>query len=255
MSSDKELTEKEAHFIYDVLDKKDFISKLSKTFRKNHNEVKRRWASQKKAHSFFLIEASKDEIPNLQSFSSFKKAEDEYFKRYKKNVDTEIVLTSIRKPNFKQISIAYANYILSYHNFMKDIKPILKQMARESIEDKKFKKFKKIFKTYENLQANMLIYTISDNSEIYLNSTNKGKIQLVSLKKLSRGKERRVIISLNKRLNQIGVEHTSFIHELRDKIPQSYFQKLKYNTFLKKHNKRLKKRLAQNDFEFEPLKK
>ena len=46
-----------------------------------------------------------------------------------KNENTEIVLTAISNPSFQQICIAYANYILSYHRFIKDVEPIIKTLA------------------------------------------------------------------------------------------------------------------------------
>lgn len=253
LSSDKELTKEEAFLIYDVLKEKDFISKLGLTFRKNNNEVKKRWAKQNKNHSYFLIEASKDEIPMLNSFSSFKKAEEEYFKRYKKNDNANVVLTSIRKPNFKQISIAYANYILSYHNFMTDIMPILKEMATETIEEGDFSKFKSIFKTYEELQANMLIYAVSDSSEIIFNGSVDGRIQLQSINKIPKIKEQKIMKNLNNKLIQTGKENRDYIIELKSKIPKKVLLKFKFNRFLKKHNKRLKKRLTAKEFDFESL--
>lgn len=254
MSSDKKLTKDEAYLIYDVLYETNFISNLSRTFRKNNNEVKKSWSKQKKNHSFFLIEASKNEIPILQSFSSFKKAEEEYFKKYKENDNVEIVLTSIRKPDFKQISIAYANYILSYHTFMSDINPILKEMAREALEEKKFFKFRRIFKTYEDLQANLIIYTLSNSTEVFFSGFNKGKIQLQLTKKVSKVKERQIMESLNSKLIETGLEHSQFVKELKNKIPKDFLSQIRYKSFLKKHNKRLKKRLTEKDIEFEAVK-
>ena len=38
-----------------------------------------------KNNSFFLIEASKSQVPNLKSFRTFEEAEHAYFERYKEN--------------------------------------------------------------------------------------------------------------------------------------------------------------------------
>lgn len=251
MSSDKQLNKTEAYFIYSLLNETNFISKLSNTFRKNNNEVKRRWSDQKKNHSFFLIEASRKDIPILKSFSSFRKAEEEYFKKYKENQDAEIVLTSIRKPDFKQISIAYANYILSYHNFIKDIKPILKEMAREALEERELIKFKNIFKTYEELQANIILHSLSDSSDIYFHGFKKNKVILEFNKKTSAKKKQDIINKLNLRLEQTQNEHKDFIRELQEKLPDNIFSRYFYNKFLKKYNKRLKKRLSKKEYQIE----
>lgn len=256
MSSDKELSKEEAFLIYEILKEKKFISKLSSTFLKNNNEVKKRWAEQKKNHSFFLIEASKEQVPTLKSFRSFKWAEDEYFKRYQQNINSEIVLTSIRKPNFKQMSTAYANYILSYHTFINDIKPILKEMAIEAIENKELYKFKNIFKTYEELHANVIIDALTNWEEIYFSGiNNKGKVQLELTKNYTISQRKQIINKLDKKLMETGKEHKKFIDEILAKIPNDFFSKFRCRYFLKRHNKRLKKRFAETKFEFESIKK
>lgn len=85
ISSDLELSEKQANHIYKVLDKYNYITRLSQIFRKNNAEVKKQWIKIKPRSRYFLIESSSDNIPILKGYSNYDKAEEEYFKRYKED--------------------------------------------------------------------------------------------------------------------------------------------------------------------------
>ena len=253
MSSDKELTKSEANLIYDILEKYNFISVLSETFRKNNVEVKRKWSGEDKNNSFFLIEASKSEVPNLKSFRTFEEAEQAYFERYKENRSAEIVLTSIKKPNFKQISIAYANYILSYHTFMSDIRPILQELAREALEDVKIKKFKKIFKTYEHLLANQILEVLAESADLFFNRLERNKVIIGRTSKMNKLQEREVQKKINLKVIELQRSHDEFVQELELYIPKFIIQKWRVEKFLKKHNDRITDIMISKDVEFESL--
>lgn len=253
MSSDKELTKEEADLIYDVLEEHNFISVLSDTFRKNNTEVKKRWSSEDKKNSFFLIEASKTEIPTLKSFETFEEAENVYFERYKENPSAELVLTSIKKPNFRQISVAYANYILSYHTFMTDIRPIIQELAKEALEDKKLEKFEKIFKTYEDLLANLIIEVIAESADLFLNRLEKGKVIIGRTNKMNKIQEREVMKKIELKLKEYQRSHIEFVQELELYIPTSFFKKRRVEKFLKKHNERITNIMISKEIKFESL--
>ncbi|UPQ78205.1 RelA/SpoT domain-containing protein [Flavobacterium azooxidireducens] len=254
MSSDKELTKEEAELIYEVLDKYNFITVLSDTFRKNNAEVKKRWSDENKKNSFFLIEASKTQIPNLKSFRTFEEAEHAYFEKYKENSSAEIVLTSIKKPNFKQISVAYANYILSYHTFMSDIRPILQVLAIEALEDKNINKFEKIFKTYEDLIANLILEVISETADLFFNRMDKNKIIIIGrTNKMNKLQEREIIKKIDLKIREFQRTHHEFILEIEENIPKGYFKKKKVEKFLKKHNERIANIIMSKEIKFENL--
>lgn len=253
MSSDKELTKEEADLIYDVLEEHNFISVLSDTFRKNNTEVKKRWSSEDKKNSFFLIEASKTEIPTLKSFETFEEAENVYFERYKENPSAELVLTSIKKPNFRQISVAYANYILSYHTFMTDIRPIIQELAKEALEDKKLEKFEKIFKTYEDLLANLIIEVIAESADLFLNRLEKGKVIIGRTNKMNKIQEREVMKKIELKLKEYQRSHIEFVQELELYIPTGFFKKRRVEKFLKKHNERITNIMISKEIKFESL--
>lgn len=253
MSSDKELTKAEADLIYEVLDERNFITKLSDTFRKNNAEVKKRWSSEDKKNSFFLIEASKTEIPNLKSFAIFEEAENAYFEKYKENPSAELVLTSIKKPNFKQISVAYANYILSYHTFMSDIRPIIQELAKEALEYKQIEKFKKIFRTYEDLLANIIIEVIAESVDLFLNSLDNDKVVIGRINKMNKIQEREIRKKINLKILEYQKSHEEFVQELELYIPRFFYQKWSVEKFLKKHNDRITKIMISKQVEFESL--
>lgn len=253
MSSDKELSKDEAELVYDVLDKYNFISVLSKTFRKNNAEVKKRWSSEEKNNSYFLIEASKKDIPTLKSFKTFEEAEHAYFEKYKENSSAEIVLTSIKKPNFKQISVAYANYILSYHTFTSDIRPIIQELAKEALEDKKIFKFKKIFKTYEDLLANLILEVIAESADLFFNRLERGKVIIGRTNKMNKLQEKEIMKKINLKVAEHQKSHKNFIEELELYIPSDFIRKRIVENFLKKHNERIRKIMLSKQVEFENL--
>lgn len=253
MSSNKELTKEEADLIYSVLDEYKFISVLSSTFRKNNNEVKKKWLSEDKNNCFFLIEASKEKIPDLKSFSTFEEAEEAYFKKYQDNPEAEIVLTSIRKPNFRQISIAYANYILSYHTFISDIRLIIQELAKEAMEDKQYWKFRKIFKTYEELQAGLILNFLAESADLLLHKYDQEKSIVNKGRKMSKVQEKKIRKEIHAELNSNSRLYKEFMRELENHRPPNFLPKYFFNAFIKKHDKRMKKILQRNKEEFDNL--
>lgn len=242
MSSDKILNDNEADLIYHVLNKYDFITKLSNVFKRNNLEVRKQWVSLNKKSKYFLIEANKSGTPILNSFTNYEKAEIAYFEAYKKNEESEIVLTSINKPTFNDLSIAYANYILSYHTFIKDVEPIIKNLAIRVLEDGEISKFKKIFKTYEKLQASLILdmfFNALDYKDIIFQKDNRILIKVT--RKVTKTKREYLQNKLNKNLEKRAKLNTQFIKELREYLPNNRFSNLSCNYFLRKHSKRISK--------------
>ncbi|WP_370176644.1 RelA/SpoT domain-containing protein [Leeuwenhoekiella palythoae] len=250
MSSDKELTDDEADLVYDILEEKKFISVLSRLFRKNNNKVRKQWDALAKGSKYFLIEASKDQVPNLKSYKVYEDAERDYFNAYKQNENSEIVLTAISKPTFQQICIAYANYILSYHTFVRDVEPIIKNLAFRALEEKSIKKFKQIFKTYEELQANLLLDLIFDEMALLVAEQKDGKIIVETTRDLSKTKVASLTKRFNERIENRAKLHSEFIHEIELYIPTGFLREYRCKSFLSKHNKRLKGRLEKLQIEF-----
>lgn len=250
VSSDKDLDQDEANFLYIALDKHDFISKLAEKFRKNTSVVKKQWQNVGHRDKYFLIELSSDSVPKLSSYNDYKKAEADYFEAYKKDEGALIVLTSIHKPSFEQISIAYANYILSYHEFIKDVQEILKELAVEKLEDNKFKEFRKIFKLYEDIQANNLINILIERDDVIVNFENES-LRLESKAKISTKKRKEIRKQINVGIRDLLKKHRVFIIEINRVTENLPFWAWKTKSFLNKHEERVTKRLKAIDLKFE----
>jgi|TARA_B110000240_G_C13465379_1_gene438522 ppGpp synthetase/RelA/SpoT-type nucleotidyltranferase len=251
MSSNKELTDNEADLVYEILNEYNFITDLSKLFRKNNKAVRVQWEQLSKKSKYFLIEASKTEVPNLKAFRNYEDAEKEYFKAYKENENTEIVLTAISKPSFQQICIAYANYILSYHTFVKDIEPIIKTLAIRALEEKKLPVFKKIFKTYEELQANLLLDIVFESIDLFTGESRNGTLVVKSMKTLSKSKEKLLRKRFNESVNKRTKNHKEFMEAVSEYAPKGYISKINFKLFLKKQDNRIDKFLKNQNIRFE----
>ena len=250
ISSNNQLEPEEANFLYKTLDKYDFISKLAETFRKNSNIVKKQWQNVGSRDKYFLIELSSDSVPKLSSYNDYEKAEVDYFEAYKKDEGVLIVLTSIHKPSFEQISIAYANYILSYHKFILDVQEILKTLAIEKLEDEKFSEFRKIFRLYENIQANNLINIMIERDDVVVRIEGKS-LYLDSKSKINTKKQKEIRKQINAGIRDLAKKHIEFMKEVNDVMREGASWAWRTKSFLKKHEKRVSKKLKSIDLKFE----
>ena len=251
MSSDKELTDDEADLVYEILEKYNFITDLSKLFRKNNKAVRNQWEQLHKKSKYFLIEASRTEVPNLKAYQNYEDAEKEYFKAYKENENTEIVLTAISNPSFKQICIAYANYILSYHTFIKDVEPIIKTLAIRALEEKKISVFKKIFKTYEKLQANLILDIMFDSMELFTGEIRNGILVIKSMKSITKTKEKLLRKRFNESVDKRAKNHKEFMESVSEYAPKGFVSKMNFKLFFKKQNKRMDELIKKQNIVFE----
>ncbi|WP_324720511.1 RelA/SpoT domain-containing protein [Salinimicrobium sp. HB62] len=250
VSSEKELEPEEADFLYKTLDKYDFITKLAETFRKNSSIVKKQWQEVNTKDRYFLIELSSDSVPKLSSYKDYEKAEIDYFNAYKKDEGALIVLTSVHKPSFEQISIAYANYILSYHRFIKDVQEIIKVLALEKLEERKFKEFRKIFRLYENIQANNIINILIERDDIIIRFEGKA-LSLESNSKISSKKKKEIRKTVETGIRQMGRNHRQFMEDIKETMSNGSKWNWRTKAFLKKHEDRVTKRLKSVDLKFD----
>lgn len=250
ISSKEELDEKQANHLYSVLKKYNFIDKLSKTFRRNNAEVKKQWHKVPTRCKYFLIESSTQDVPKLTGFVNYDQAEEAYFDSYKQDSEALIVLTAIQKPSFEQISVAYANYILSYHTFIRDIEPIIKTLAIEALEKGQTRKFKRIFETYEELEANSIVHILTGKANLYV-SRKKNRLLLSSSEKISTRKQKLIRKEVNESLSTRIGNHKSFMMEVGSLTTGIHPKKILCRSFLKKNGKRIKKRLDNIEVEFE----
>jgi ppGpp synthetase/RelA/SpoT-type nucleotidyltranferase len=238
LSKRKSLVFDDKTFIAKTLREYEYFENLSKVFTRNYLKVRNRWLEleMKYSHKFFLIETKKNEIPIINSFNGFNKAEEEYFKRYLSNHNSNIVLTHLTKPSYKNISSAYSNYILTVHSVLDDITIILRELIIESIKDKKYYSFLK----YYNLHLSILYNHINNlNSEILVSNAVGNQINGNLLKqnewKADIEKQKEKIAKNEKKLFEEANKH-----QVKYKITEKFLT-LSLKTIIKLNKRKLKK--------------
>lgn len=238
----------EAKKIVDIERTYFYLENLSKTFSKNYLEVRAQWMEieHNSAFKYFLIEAKKDEIPKISAFKNFSEAESLYYEKYKKSDKSNIVLTHLPKPVFKQISIAYSNYILSMHNFEDQIQNVLEKVILKALEEERFWKFNYYFSYYQRIRLNKIKNYLKEleHSTLFLESRNS------SIKNKLRKKFQEWKQDIRTEINDQVSLDKRFIYEFKKVYPQSTaFTKiivkniLKYNSwkFSREINKEIEK--------------
>ncbi len=200
-----------------------FFEKLSGVFARNYIKIRKQWTSLEDMpdNSFILIEASKDKVPKIDVFSSFDQAEKEYFGRFSGDSTSNRVLTHIPHPTYKKLSIAYSNYILTYHQFIDDCFNILKTLILNSISKRKFVQFRFYFNYYiyinahhvKNIQTELKEYQLEKNAHSRSNKEWYNDI----------------VEELEKRKKQ----NVDLIKKMEREIPQSIFIHLLFTVLYK----------------------
>ncbi len=136
--------------ILDLVKELDIFNKLRSVFVNNYLAVRKQWVLLKKSgkNSFFIIEASKDTSPNIESFARYNEAEDTYFQKYIENTACNIVLTCLPEARFENIEIAYSNYILTMHTFLEDCCNLLEKVIIDSVEKGEVRVFHRYYSLY-----------------------------------------------------------------------------------------------------------
>ena len=127
--------------------KKKVFEKMSGTISNNHLAIRRQWLKTKPNGSFFVIMANK-QGSTIESFDSFEAAENFYYNKYLEKGDSNIVLTHLPNPDFKQISVAYSNYVLAMHAFFDDYRVLVSKKILSCVQTGNYIKFYKDFNVY-----------------------------------------------------------------------------------------------------------
>ena len=85
----------EINIIADTIIKYGYIHKLGEVFAQNYIEVRKHWNSLRlQSKHFFLIATGSDGIPEIQGFTNFDEAENQYFEMFVSNKScTKIMIT------------------------------------------------------------------------------------------------------------------------------------------------------------------
>lgn len=165
--------------LINLIDKTDFIKKINSVFVNNSINVRKQWSEieRKSDSSFYLIEVDNQNNPRITSYRYFNEAEKAYFEKFKKKQNHNIVLTHIPNAKFDQISKAYSNYTLTYHDFFQDFLAKLEELVKTSLRESKISDFIKYFSLFSYVFFEVAIRQVY---EIY----SLEKTQCKSLKKI-----------------------------------------------------------------------
>lgn len=196
----------------DLANKFKYFQKLSGVFSRNYLEVRKQWMriENKSTHKFFLISASKLEPPKIESFEHFAQAETCYFEKYRSGARSNLVLTHLTSCSYRQISIAYSNYILTMHSFQEKIYAILEELIIEHLKSNNYLLFLKYHKIYQDIVIHHVTNLMKELSvvEEYIQSTSNKE----------RSKRRRKEREWIEDLERIVSNRTYRIQKLRNTI-------------------------------------
>lgn len=178
LSRKPSLSTEEKVYIFKTIKKYQFFEILSEVFARNYLRVRNQWLTMESnsSHKFFLIEASKKDVPKISAYSSFIEAEKNYFQMYKTSQNANIVLTYVQTHDYNLLAIAYANYILTFHSFMHECLTLFEGPIIEAIRNRNYFKFYKLYKFWNELAFRHSKNLISEIDEVVDNSfTQNGK--------------------------------------------------------------------------------
>ncbi len=231
-----------------IIKKYKYFERLSDVFTRNYIQIRKQWLDieSKHNHNYFLIETKKDEVPRITTYKKFEEAEENYFRIYKNNQTANVVLTHLPKPNYEQISIAYSNYILTFHSFLDDCYEIFENLIVKSLLDKQYFLFFKNFTLYNEIVYNHIKNLVSEAVELKrFSNKNINKVYKYKLKQ----KEKDWVQDINNQVRKRQDKHNRLQVTFRQNMPKSFLRKFIFKSLIKiisiKYNRKLLK--AIND--------
>lgn len=242
LSRISELTIEEKMEISKIIKKYNYFDRLSEVFSRNFIKVRRQWfeIESKSGHKFFLIETSKDNVPKIVSFKTINEAEEHYFNVYKSRHNANIVLTHLQTPSYNQISIAYSNYILTFHSFLSECYEIFESLIVESLRHKKYIDYFRIYNLYNSLLFNHINNLVTEIREISI-YTEENK----NSKNRDKKKEKEWVADIQKQVKKSNERSKILTTKFKKSMPTSWIGKLiiKFITrhIAKNYQKKIKK--------------
>ena len=234
-------TNNEKKEIARIIKKYEYFERLSAVFSRNYVKVRKQWFQiESRNHKYFLIESSKSEVPKIISFDSSINAEEHYFNVYRNNRDAYIVLTHLHRPNYNQISIAYSNYILTFHSFLIECLQMVESLILEALEKGKYYEYYKAFNLYSNL---VFHHIMNLNSEII--EFNEFSKNITRKKNNDRKKEREWIEDIKIQIINNRDRAIKLNKKLNKSIPRDSFKRFIFIAISKYLNKRLNYRIKK----------
>lgn len=232
LSDKKNLSDKNTRIILETVIENDLYNLISRTFINNYVEVRSQWVSTEKSKfkNFFVIVSQKDKHPLIHSFSSYEKAEIDYFNQFKNDGKANVLLTHLQNNCYDQISIAYSNYILTTHVFIYEFLRILENAIIETISQTKYKLYSRYSFVYLEIIRNLSKELTSEINEVNLIETNKE----------NKDRKKDWIFDLEKRISKVNKENESFEKKIITTISDStILKKFILNQINKRNIKKL----------------
>lgn len=243
-----DLSLEEKKEISKIIKKYKYFEKLSDVFTRNYIQIRKQWLEieSKHNHNYFLIETKKDEVPKITTYKKFEEAEDSYFRIYKNNQTANVVLTHLPKPKYEQISIAYSNYILTFHSFLYDCYEIFENLIEIALIEKKYYLFFKNFTLYNEIVYNHIKNLVSEAVELKQISNRKVN---GSIKYKLKQKEQDWVKDINNQVRKRQDKQKRLQVSFRQNMPKSGFGNFIFKTIVrnisKKYNKKLQKAILE----------
>ena len=127
LSKYKTLSSKEYKKLFRILKKNNYIPRLTETFEKNSNRIRKIWyhIDNTENAKFYLFTIGKDKLPTVQKFTNFDDAEAMYLRSFDFCGEKNMVMAYIPSNDIHLVCKAYSNYILLEHNFYSIIEEIV----------------------------------------------------------------------------------------------------------------------------------
>jgi putative GTP pyrophosphokinase len=221
LSKRTELTIEEKIEIAKTIKKYKYFERLSDVFTRNYLQVRKQWLDieTQHKHNYFLIETKKDEIPKINAFKTFEDAEIEYFNIYKNSHNANVVLTHLPFPSYEQISIAYSNYILTFHSFLDDCYDIFESLIEKTLIGKHYFDYIKYFTQYNIISYNHIKNVVKEITEINSIALKNKKGRILNKKK---NKEKEWINDINNHLKKRKEKQMALHYAYRKHMPNSF---------------------------------
>ncbi len=198
--SEQDLMPKEKDKLFNTIKHRNYINRINEVFVRNYIEVREQWMKLQNnpKNSFYLIEAKRDDCPQIDSYNSFSEAEKAYFERFQQNSNSNIVLTNIPHATYEQISIAYSNYMLSTHSFSDDCLNRYQRQIKETLEYKEYINYAKYYYQYCRILVCSL-NLLKEEIDTLNNNVTKENKHKIKVKEWGRDINKKWELLLNKR--------------------------------------------------------
>lgn len=242
LSEQSRLTIKEKNEIAKIIQEYSYIEKLSEIFARNYLRVRKQWynLTVHTTHKYFLIETKIADVPKLESFRTFQEAEDAYFNVYKTTNNANIVLTHLQQPSYELVSIAYSNYILTFHSFLFESLEILRSLIVESLYNRKYRSFISHYNLYHRLILSHSLNLVSEIREAHSYS-----IESKQESKHDKKKEKEWIKHITTQIEKTNAGGVLLQKKIKEAMPFYWIEKFVINQVIKKTHKRYNRRLSE----------